>query len=258
MYFNMSEDIKERINKVNEDFYKIIFESFDETRRSFWDAWNIIFKNKKIKKEINVLDLGCGNGRFAEFLNDNLDKDIKINYIGIDSSEELMNLGKKHLEKIENNNFKFEFFKKNIIEDELIFENKKFDFIVLFGVMHHIYDSNVRINLFKKIKKLLKEDGEFIFTTWQFLNNERQNKKILNLESEEGEKFLDKFNLEKNDFKKDDYILSWERQKKAYRYCHNYSEKEVDLLLEKTEFEKKESFFADGKEGNLNQYFIVR
>ena len=85
---------------------------------------------------------------------------------------------------------------------------QKFDLVVLFGVMHHIYDKDSRIKLFEKVRAMLSQRGKFIFTTWQFLNNPRQQKKILDLSSSEGQIFLEEFNLKKIDFKENDYILS--------------------------------------------------
>ena len=65
---------------------------------------------------MRVLDLGCGNGRFAEFLAQNLDQNIKIEYVGIDSSGELLELAQKHLSKIERAYFSFELINQNLLD----------------------------------------------------------------------------------------------------------------------------------------------
>ncbi len=257
LYF-MIKNISKKINKINLKFYDDISLFFNETRKTPWQGWMQLLKYFNFKTKLDILDLGCGNARFAKFLTENLNKSISINYVGIDFSKDLLNLGTKELLKIqkERKNFKFKLINLNFIEENFNL-NKKFDLIVLFGVMHHIYDEKIRIILFNKINLLLNKNDQFIFTTWQFLNNERQRKKILDLNSEKGKNILEKFDLNKKYFKNNkDYILSWNMGKEAFRYCRNYLESDIFKLTNETNFKIKNIFFADGKEKNLNQYFF--
>jgi hypothetical protein len=55
-----------------------------------------------------------------------------------------------------------------------------------------------------------------------------------------------------------DYILDWQKEVTAYRYCHNYSEEEVLSLCQGSGLQILDSFEADGKEGDINKYFVCK
>lgn len=256
---------KDKINKVNEDFYTIIADSFSQTRQYAWDGWNMLLENipKEVQDDNNlkILDLGCGNGRFAHFLAQNLD--TQIDYIGVDSCIELLKLGKEEVKEKQYNNLEYKFVEKNILELEngfldFVKNNTKFNLITLFGVMHHIYDEKDRQNLFNFASQSLKENGHFVFATWEFAKNQRQLNKKLDLQSPEGQQFLQEYNLELSDFGQDDYTLDWTRINKAYRYCRDYSTEEIENLCKQNSLQITDSFYADGKEGNVNKYYICK
>ena len=53
-----------------------------------------------------------------------------------------------------------------------------------------------------------------------------------------------------------DHLLPWGDGSPAHRYCHFTSESDTRKLLEDLSFEVIESYAADGREENLNRYFI--
>lgn len=262
-------EIKEKINQVNEIFYSTIADSFSQTRQYAWDGWVKLLPILQKYSDLSVLDLGCGNARFAHFLATNLEN--KINYTGIDSCCELLKLGSSQIKEKQYNNLECKFLEKNIFElgdlsipdqrlDDkgLSKDNNNFSLITLFGVMHHIYDNADRQKLFNLISQKLSESGYFIFATWEFKNNQRQMKKNLDLKSNKGQEFLKQYNLELKDFSQDDYILDWTRTNQAYRYCRNYSTQEIQNLCKQNSLQIVDSFYADGKEGDVNKYYITK
>lgn len=90
-----------------------------------------------INKNSNILDFGCGSGKYLHIISNFLE----CNCVGIDISEEAISRANK-LYKKENVNFLV----KSI--DEL--SNEKFDLIILNDVIEHIEDY---ITFIKKIKK---------------------------------------------------------------------------------------------------------
>ncbi len=101
-------------------------------------------ENLFIKKNAKILDIGCGTSTVIKFLNE-------PEYYGYDISSKNINFCKKKFGNLGN------FYNKVFTKDELI-HLPKFDYIFLFGFIHHINDNDV-ISLFKILKLCLKPNG---------------------------------------------------------------------------------------------------
>lgn len=100
-----------------------------------------------LKPKSHILDVGCGTGHVAKYLNE---KGFSV--IGIDLSEEMLKIANKQASK-----------SKFILMDQnkLNFENNSFDAIMNSFSLIHSTDTNF-INSIKKYKELLKDNG-FLF-----------------------------------------------------------------------------------------------
>jgi len=98
----------------------------------------IVQKNIKNKK-LKILDIGCGPAEILDYI-------PKCEYYGYDIDKRSINFARK---KYSNNNHHF--FCKKFNEREL-FRLPKFDFIILFGILHHLDNKEAKIilNLCKK------------------------------------------------------------------------------------------------------------
>ena len=98
-----------------------------------------------IKKDLSVLDLGCGNGYWTKLLGQKYQK-----VIGIDNSKELIKIAKnkRQLPNIE--------YKLIDIEDELPFADNSFDFMFSNMVIHYVKDLN---KLIHELYRIVKPDG---------------------------------------------------------------------------------------------------
>lgn len=245
-----------QLNRLNNQFYRQVSASFSESRSYYWQGWNKLVPYiqelaNHYNNHVTVLDIGCGNGRFGSFLAEQLPT-VKIKYIGVDNSSELLKIAQAQtLTK----NIKSEFTKIDIIEsllDESLEKKLKSfspNFITSLGVLHHIPSFQLRQDFISQMSNSLSTPGYLAFTTWNFLDTKRFQKKIIDPEQVE----LDPQKLEKHDV-----ILDWKRGETAYRYCHYTDQEELETLIENSGLDLASQFKADGKNGKLNTYTVLK
>jgi SAM-dependent methyltransferase len=240
------------LDKLNECFYQKHAQSFDQTRQYFWPGWDklqsqiikLACKNKKFA----VLDVGCGNARFAEFLKKN---QYCFTYLGTDNNPYLL---KKAEERLASLKLTFQLQRFNLVtallENKLNTKfNKKFDLIIAFGVLHHIPSFKLRKKLIEQLGDLLKNKNSLlVVTAWQFADQFRFDSKKIN---------FSQFKINQEDLEKNDFILDWQKNQSIPRYCHFVDINETNQINKKINSVKLSStFFADGKTNNLNLYSI--
>ena len=113
---------------------------------------NIINKNSKI------LDIGCGTAKIIESL-------PIVDYYGYDISKKYINYAKKKYSSKQN-----KFFCKKFNSNELS-KLPKFDFILLFGIIHHLDDDELH-DMLPDLKRALKKNGKLITCDPVFIKNQ--------------------------------------------------------------------------------------
>lgn len=244
-----------KINQINLSFYQKVGSEFDATRQKSWPGWETLWAKLSDLGTAPeaVADIGCGNGRFLTFL---AEKGFAGEYLGIDSSSLLLASAEKQLsENPPASGIKARFNETDLIvdQDALIKQLNSLnpDLIVLFGVMHHIPGREFRKQFIKSLAASLKPGGYLCFTTWEFQTDPRYSSRSLN--SNEIAAEFGELELEEGDF-----ILDWKRGERAFRYCHAYSNDEVNEIVENAGLKIAETFLADGKNSSLNRYYILR
>lgn len=124
---------------------------------------NLIKKMIK-KKNVKVLDIGCGPGNILESL-------PKSEYFGYDINSSYINYAKKKYGK------GGKFFCKKFSKHDLK-KLPKFDHVLLLGILHHMNDKEVN-RLILLIKKVLKKNGKLITLDGVFINNQNPIAKFL-------------------------------------------------------------------------------
>ena len=246
------------LNKLNQTFYNQVAESFDDSREYFWPGWEELLKSlqtlvqQKGDQPLKVLDVGCGNGRFAQWLDSH---SIQASYIGIDSNSFLLDAATQKNEKL--TKVKTSFLQVDIIEKILNLEKlilaetatQSFDLIVCFGVLHHIPGEENRTRLIQMCNDQLSSDGLLTVATWDFST-------IPSLMSRSQK--LSETELIP-DPESNDYLLDWKRQDQItpQRFCHLISEQETEIWWSSTGLNLVLHYKADGPQNTSNHYFIA-
>jgi len=224
-----------QLNQINQKFYLQEAASFDKTRQNSQPGWEMLWNlvKDKLPRNIRILDVGCGNGRFGQFLSG---VNNTVEYVGIDNNRYLLDQAKQNLK----GKVKAELIKQDVILNDLKVYGQ-FDLVVAFGVWHHIPGRIFRQKWVEKLGEWVKPNGYLGLSIWQFGKDDRFIKR-------RAEKQIP--NLETNDF-----LLKWQ-DSDHLRYCHATNKAEVRDLVEKISLKLVDNFEADGKSGRLGRYLL--
>ncbi|MEI6728447.1 MAG: class I SAM-dependent methyltransferase [bacterium] len=244
------------LNNLNQEFYNQIGPIWNPASDYYWEGWEILLESIKVssKVEFKVLDIGCGNARFFQFLQDRL-PEIKISYTGIDNSNFLLTQGQLRIAKELNN--------CNLINTDVLKTDwfkkidSRFDLVVMFGLMHHIPGKTNRREIFSNICNLINPTGKLIFTTYQFLDLPRLQKRVVDFSKPDNSNLAQTLGVNLDDLETGDYILDWVKLKTSYRYCHYFDQDEIKELLGLQNLTLEKDFLADDRLSNRNRYFIL-
>ena len=230
-------------SELNTKFYEDVFQVWNNDPNYFWVGFWYLYPylDQLFQGNDNprVLDIGCANGRFFNFL-EFCFPDKNFTKVGIDFVD---------FPGVNN----FEFIKMDIITQEFFdYKAEKFDLILMFGVYHHIYGKANRQKITDKVNTLLSDKGMFVFTRWNFLMLERLRKHILKptqLAEYDITFYLDQYEM-------GDYYLNWDKNANSARFANIMDVYEIETMLSNSNLECKLSYYADDKNENRNSYFV--
>ncbi len=233
----MRDEIVNRLLAVNQAFYSRFAAPFAHSRCSPQPGFGNLLDHPPLNYE-RVLDVGCGNGRFGQFLRMRLPA---FDYIGIDFTADLLALAAEHVEGT--------FYERDISRADFLDNLGDFDLIVCLATMQHVPGRSNRLRLLREFRRHLTLDGRVFLANWQFMSSARQRRKIRKW----GEIGLSEADVEKGDF-----LLSWQREGSGLRYVCSIDVDETAVLVEQAGLAIESQFLSDGREGNLNLYTICK
>lgn len=244
----------------------------------------------------SVLDIACGNLRFEAFLA-NTYPHVDWSFFAVDNCEPLVASGQEDIAK--KVYFTCEDIVSNLLDGLPAAEPANtpafaaatpFDLVVSFGFLHHIPSFDLRRQFLLEALSQVKPGGYLVVSFWQFLNDPAKIAKIEQTHVEALAFFAGCAETRTNDrealdrgvgssssdnpnpsclkppaffagsLEPNDYFLGWKNEPGNYRYCHHFSNEEIDRIIAALAPHATvvESFSADGKPGNLNRYVVFK
>lgn len=235
----MKAETAKRLLELNRKFYTDFGGPFSATRGRIQPGVRRVLDS--LEGDETILDLGCGNGELARTLSREGHRGA---YLGLDFSLPLLADAGSVPE-----GFSAEFREVDLTQLSVISVQssvtENWSLVTAFAVLHHIPGQSLRQDILMKIHELLSQDGRFIHSNWQFLNSPRLRERVRPW-SEAG--------LTEADVDPGDYLLDWRSGGTGLRYVHHFNEAELAELAESSGFTIVETFYSDGKEGNLAIY----
>ena len=272
---------------LNNRFYRDHAASFSATRSTPWQGWRrvadivrqrLTAQASPAEEVLRVADIACGNMRFSRFLEEEL-PGRRIAYYGIDACADLARQytdagfpasGENGLPScamatddrarptaLVDRNFQY----LDILEEALAHGTGALDrcalapcdLVCCFGFMHHVPDQLLRRDIVHSLVDACRPHGVVAISLWQFMNDERLAAKARAVTAcAQNAGFAPP--LEDSD-----YLLGWQDDAQALRYCHHFPEREIDELACAVAPIAREicRFSADGRSGCLNRYLVM-
>lgn len=231
----MDDLLVRRLVELNAEFYDTFARPFSASRSAPQPGFSQLLEHFP-RGLLNVLDVGCGNGRFGRFLR-SVGK--LESYTGIDASSALL---------AEVTDLDGELLVRDISRPDCLTGLGVFDVVACLATLQHIPGQSNRLRLLQKMASHLIPNGLLVLSNWQFLSNSRQRRKILPWSSVG----IDPTQLEPND-----YLLSWERGGRGHRYVSYIDADSMAAMADIAKLRVVTQFFSDGREGSLNLYTIL-
>jgi SAM-dependent methyltransferase len=226
---------------INREFYERFGDSFSATRHRIQPGVRRMLE--MLKGDEAILDLGCGNGELAREL---AKRGHRGSYLGVDFSRPLLRDAEFQPDGFSARFMEVDLTQLSVFSEQLSVTDD-WSLITAFAVLHHIPSTELRLDILRVVNRLLKKDGSFVHSNWQFLNSEKLKARIQPWEA---------VNLPGSQVDGGDYLLDWRSGGQGLRYVHHFDEQELNGLASESNFKVIETFYSDGETGNLGLYQI--
>ena len=237
----MDSSIAARLIEINRDFYTRFGDSFSATRHRLQPGVRRALE--RLQGDESILDLGCGNGELAREL---AKRRHRGPYLGVDFSLPLLREAETQPE-----GFSAKFMQADLTQLSAIGDQRLaaggWSVVTAFAILHHIPSTELRLDMLRIVHQLLRDDGVFIHSNWQFLNSTKLKARIQPWEAAA---------LPASAVDAGDYLLDWRSGGEGLRYVHHFDDKELDELANLSRFRVADTYYSDGEGGRLGLYQI--
>ncbi len=244
----MNESTRQRLLDLNREFYATIAANFHQTRLGqtpgLLKARNYIPVGDR-DKPVTVLDVGCGNGRFAHILEG---RGSPARYTGVDADAQLLAFARTRSAQLAWT--QTQFVQADLAQPDWITRldraRPRFDVVLCTATMQHLPSYDLRLRVLTEMVSYAQKT--LIVSAWQFLTSARFRAKLIDWAT---------IGLAHDDVEVGDALLPWKQGQYAVRYVHQLDEAELCQLAADANLDIVDMYRADGKEGNLNLYTVL-
>ena len=256
---SISTSTAEQLSYVTSEFYAQQTQSFSATRQMPWQGWQQCLDAMPqllVGEKPSVLDVGCGNLRFARYLCDEA-KIVPAEYFAVDNCKPLVESGETNAQTPQVTFIELDVIKSlldNTLSSRLTVP--ACDLVVAFGFLHHVPGAQKRIQLLRTLLEKTKPGRFVCISFWQFMNSQKLAAKAQKTTAQG----LHALGIDASELEEHDYLIGWQDKADTWRYCHHFSQDELDELLGSLGSDVRvcAQFSADGKDNNLNRYVILQ
>lgn len=259
----MEPQTRDALLTLNRRFYEQVAPHFDATRQGWTPGLSAILPYFRAfgKEKVAILDVGCGNGRFARLL---AQEGLPVSYTGVDGNESLLQFARgstANLPGVDSHFIRADLADPGWTEALAVGrdteresptvstgsgENITFDVVLCTATVQHMPGYPLRLRFIRDLCSL--SAGYVILSFWQFLSSERFRAKLIDPE---------KVGLSASALETGDGLLPWRQGVEAVRYVHQVDKSELKQLAAEAGLSVLDTFRADGKEADLNLYAIL-
>jgi tRNA (uracil-5-)-methyltransferase TRM9 len=228
-----------RLLDINHQFYQSFGADFSATRGRIQPG--VCSLISRLAGHEAILDLGCGNGELARQL---ALAGHQGTYTGLDFSTPLLEAAGRQTGQA-----RITFMPADLASPDwdATLPVEGYDLVFAFAALHHIPGGQLRLQILQKVARLLKKQGLFYHSNWQFLNSPRLKSRVQPWQA---------VGLDPQELDPGDYLLDWRQGGTGLRYVHLFNEAELGSLAEASGFHIRETFHSDGEGGRLGLYQV--
>jgi tRNA (uracil-5-)-methyltransferase TRM9 len=247
---------QQRLLELNRHFYASVAREFDRSRAGLPVGWQQLTAWLPASNQpLRVLDAGCGNGRLTRWLEAQA---RPVEYVGVDGDASLLAYAASNTRALTYVRTSFQQVDLTQPDWALAIHPATqaplaFELVTCFAVLHHLPGYALRRALLRSLAGLLTPGGTLMLSNWQFLTSARFAQKQIDWQTVG----LSRAEVEQ-ELEPGDALLPWQQGGYAVRYVHQVDAAELAQLAQAAGLQVVHSFYADGKEGKLNLYAVLR